>query len=659
MSAIAATNIDILDDEDLHERLKLLEWLLLADIPEREIRPDTRAAFAAGQIAALAPILIQEGDGLIEATRLLATLESNAPEPERAAKVEIERYQAEVGELTKRVAELRNEHQSGEERHLRRCLGLLLQAFGEYPAKARLFFRMHQYCRVTGFKGLNKIGDWIKDARARGHGVWADYYAGLSLQILAKGLLLSARSWNKDDALVSDKEAALRHMEDVSHIDTRAFFVQHDRESWFHAVGRKEFGVALLSAAEAMRSDPVGARLEALAQQYLSVSLSGPAETWELETSRSPGVWAHFTESVLSLEGRPTAAWKRFDALFSFSHLADMHAARRYPEFISNSGWSQLVHSREPLPETDSGWLREAMEGNDKRVKEALSSKKVAFTRAARSLKAPPKGWTTLKRWTQLASQEYSPFDPRLSEWTALEIIRQIVSRTLDLVGDNTVADRLHPNNVLLPDTWRTKYPRDPVRAGVSWEAWREFAKPENNGQIKLRDSATSILDYRYSTDTQAGRRLDDWERYLVGIGRLLLGLLRLNYEVPRIWNFRGNEQIFILPRTHWFQALAISSPTLMLMEGCLSGRSAETRAIALKPALFGWAEGVDANDADFDPPLVLGSNELLDAIVKAQRVLENHQISVALNQPRQLIPFRLSDFATGPDGEGAEDGGG
>ena len=43
--------------------------------------------------------------------------------------------------------------------------------------------------------------------------------------------------------------------------------------------------------------------------------------------------------------------------------------------------------------------------------------------------------------------------------------------------------------------------------------------------------------------------------------------------------------------------------------------------------------------------------------IVTAQEVLECNQLAVAMNQPRQLIPFRLSDFAIGSDGEGKEDG--
>ena len=212
ISAIAAANVDILDDEGLQELLKQLEWLLLADMSEREIRPDTRAAFAAGRIAALAPILVQEADGLIDAARLLATLKIHALIPERATKEEIEEYKAAMEEQSKQVEKLQDEHRSDEERHLRHCFDLLLQAFDKYPEKARLFYRMHEYCRATGFRGLQKIAIWVKNTRAHAHGVWADYYAGLSLQILARGVLLATRTWRAEDALRSDKEAALSHL---------------------------------------------------------------------------------------------------------------------------------------------------------------------------------------------------------------------------------------------------------------------------------------------------------------------------------------------------------------------------------------------------------------------------------------------------------------
>ena len=96
VSEIAATNPDILDDEDLEERLKLLEWLLLANIPEHEIRPDTRAAFAAGKIAVLAPMLIHEANDLIDANRSLVSLNRHAPKAGKATDEEIETHASAV-----------------------------------------------------------------------------------------------------------------------------------------------------------------------------------------------------------------------------------------------------------------------------------------------------------------------------------------------------------------------------------------------------------------------------------------------------------------------------------------------------------------------------------------------------------------------------------
>ena len=58
----------------------------------------------------------------------------------------------------------------------------------------------------------------------------------------------------------------------------------------------------------------------------------------------------------------------------------------------------------------------------------------------------------TLANWTRLVSKEVSPFDPRRSEWTALEIVRQIISPIIEEFGaEQTRLDRLHPNNVLVP----------------------------------------------------------------------------------------------------------------------------------------------------------------------------------------------------------------
>ena len=57
---------------------------------------------------------------------------------------------------------------------------------------------------------------------------------------------------------------------------------------------------------------------------------------------------------------------------------------------------------------------------------------------------------------------------------------------------------------------------------------------------------------------------------------------------------------------------------------------------------------------------LLFGANALLVAIEDAQRGLKSNQLAVAMNQPRQVIPVGLKDFAIGPDGsvEKADDDG-
>lgn len=645
VSAIAATDIHILDDNDLEERLKMLEWLLLADIPEREIRPDTRAAFAAGQIAALAPVLIQEADGLVDAFRNRAILKSQAPDPTHATAEAIARHQEEVEQFNELVGRLSNEHDKAETRLLRHCFDLLLQAFREHVGKARLFYRLHQYCRVTGYQGLASLAAWIKEARIDGKSVWADYYAGLSLQIMAQGILVATRTLDSSDALRSDIKSALQHIEDISQLDTSAFLVHSEKEAWFHAIARQEFGIALFGVTKtlAQRADTshLSQRLMALSNKCVT----HPLETWATKTGRALGAWAHFIENELARNEKPSPAWHAFAKYFAFEDRTDAIAARRYPEWLPKAGWEHLLRAADPPHESDSGWLCEVI-GNDERKRAAAaSSGRVALTRAARSIAPPPDKWVTLSRWTE-AIRTCSPFDPRRSEWTALEITGQLVSQVTKLEGDEEMLDRLQPNNVLVPRTWIDHFERHQEMTEISWEEWRQFSQSEKNDKAKLREPSTSLIDYRYAPDNKTGLSLDNWDRRMIAVGRLLLGLLFLDYSAPRLWNLRGNEKVFRFPNMPRVEALAISSPTTLIIESCLGARTAETRSISRAPSLFGWRDGQDANDAKFDPPPLFGSTKLLEAIKAAQKVLTDNQCAVTMNQPRQLIPFRLYDFS-------------
>lgn len=662
VSIIAGQNTNVLDDHDLTDRLKDLEWLLLADIPEREIRPDTRAAFAAGQIATLAPMLIQESDGVVDAHRALAKTERELQFLEKhpnanGKKIQAlkEKHKQQTNYLSEQENKLRNEERG----HLARCFSLLIHAMKEHPGKARLFFRLHQYCLLTGHQGLRQIIEWISGLRkeeAEGAGVWADYYNGLTLQILAQNILKAIRVCTTPASLRSDQEAAKRHLEDIVGIEQNLFNTSGANESWFHKMARREYAVSVAIAAEYLKQNGLqnlSSKFSEMVKFYDAAGLDSDSSVWLEKTGYSAGNWAYLAEHHLRTDASHTSLWENFRRGFDYRKISDQRAIRLYPEAFPEKAWEHLVSSKSTSREDDSGWIYDILKNNPDWIKGAKKVRKTAFMRAARVLQAESKTHISIAEWTKyINNDDCSPFDPRKSEWTALEIIRQVIEPKLEVGAAPVPLERIHPQNILIPREWMTIPENAPH---LSWEKWRSYI--DNSPPIKFAESEHSLLDYRYHSHKDSAD--DIWlkrENQFGAIGRLLLGLLCGNHDAPIEWNIRGNERVLDIPRARVFRALAISSPSLLLIEGCIDPRSAESRLIARLPDLFGLEDGGSANDIQYDPPLLNDVNDLVAAIRNAQDILSQNQLTVSMHQPRQLIPFRLSDFAVSASGESEED---
>lgn len=654
VSAIAATDIHILDDEDLQERLKMLEWLLLANISEHEIRPDTRAAFAASQIVNLVQLLVKEEDELLDTTRRLAHLEANCPKPQKSTAEEIDKYY-------KAIKHLNKNYKKNEKKFLRRYFRLLVESFLKFPGKARLFFRLLQYCRITGFRGLSDVQKCIENFSKNKNVVWTNYYAGLLLQILGQNTISCTKTLTQHGSLRSDQSAALNHIKDLTNLDLKPFLDDTNPKQWFYNDARIEFGVSMLVAAKTIENTPsmmnLAKKLKKMGGSFAGVSFDTSHEEWVSRTGRSPGVWAFQFETIFDDREKPSQVWKMFSGKFRMSERNDMLAVRFYPEELSDEIWDHILKPNITLPQNDSGWILEATNNLENRQYQALASGKIPFRRAAKSTEIPPDK-ITLQYWVNETKTRDS-FDPRIGEWTALEIIRQLITpKTNEFSVTNEVLDHLHPHNILLPVKWLNDLPDEKIKGRLTWEEWRNFITQENDNQrdqVEIRDAKTLILDYRFQSTQNKNMLINPWNRRVSTVGFLLLGLLRKNIKLPRIWNIRGNENIFKIPYNQWYQSLAISSPTLLLIESCISARTAESRSITRFPDLFGHQKGTDLNDTKFDPPRIADENDLVNEIIKAQQILVDNQISVSLNRPRQLIPFRISDFAIGNSHEGIE----
>ena len=618
VSAIAAAHPNTMDDDDLRDLLTRLEWLLLVDLPDGELRADTRMAFAAGRIATTAPFLTPISLEMTLASRLGIAEESDSA----AEMVQGERVQRQE-----------------EGRHYGYYFSRLIQAFREYPANIRLFQRVHFYCLVTGYSGLSSIADWLVTIMNSGWDTWAHYYCSLSLHTLTHNVVTCLRHFGDPNGLRSDRDASLRHLVDIGNLPFRELLAHGSGGSWYHSNARVSLGVALRSALvgppAAILPQTTVARLRSAADLCLQPTVSAVSRDLLPDTPWDAGVWAHFIESRVSRNANdPSSIWYWFQSSFRRENTYDRLALRRYPQHLPNRAWEELVLNPKSLKFSDTGWVREAMRDDPVRIQAGRSSRNRVLKKAAQSYTTAAKRYLTLLQWTRFTLDECSVFDPRRSEWTALEIVAQIVT----ILFRKDAKSVVHPVNVFIPRSWSDHLRTTGVESFTSWNDWRSQARRQ---RVILRSQSTSISDYRYYPDDIPG--LTPWDRRLISLGRLLLGILSCDHRSPPLWNLRGNERSVPFPRGSIYSSLAISTPTVILAEACLNPRVAETRTIFRAPVLFGIDHDVRPNDTLFEAPTLNTVDDLKRCIAHAQTVLEAHQLSIAQRRPRQLIPFRLS----------------
>jgi hypothetical protein len=280
----------------------------------------------------------------------------------------------------------------------------------------------------------------------------------------------------------------------------------------------------------------------------------------------------------------------------------------------------------------------------------AVTSSEVAVTRLKRTI---PKmasyetNETTLYEWvTWLHSQkDISSFDPRLSEWTVLEIVYQICeilnNRIRDIFRFKEDASYkrfvyeipVHPANFLVPNSWINV--TNSVSDGfTSWEAWRQIIRGD---KIKIRKKPY-IIDYRYVSEFIGPHNLFDRQLSLIyGIGIILIGLLIGNFSLPSTWNLYGQQRMWSSLLKRRIYERPLSSLTLNIIESCFSTKNRETMFIKYYQSTLDLEE-----DTLFDPQEIYIIKTLITTLKDTQKKLEFFQMSIQGNEPRQIIPVSI-----------------
>ncbi len=628
VSMLAATDFDLLTDAGREQRLEQLEWLLLANIPDQEIRHDTRMAFAAAQIAALTPSLFRPSDKLLFAYRRLAAL-SKKPISDVLL--------PEIASLEKKIESFREEEREEWSALLKRHFALLFQAFSTHPDKVRLFSRLLDFCRATGHDGFTQIGAWMKENEQSDLRLLKCYLGASGLHVLAKHVLTASVAATRLDALHRERAAAKAFLSNVQAAQLERFVPTAsglELPQFFQWDALTAFSAALLiGSIELDESEPELARNMRDRAGTLGLGDEICKVTGLARATGTPlGVWYHwFFSTTQAHQNTPPGYWPEVAEAHQPNILADWNSLRRYPSLLPASGWRHLVDSPDALKPDDAGWLLDAA-GVAPDQLAAVNSDNVATIKAKQRAAASP--GRSLSRWIDFVST-LPASDPRRSEWTALEVIRQIVEPLAAVDGpDADILDDLHPANVCIPESWfdATETFKE---AKLTWEGWRRAAREGDH--VALIEPA--IKDYRYVGMLDRADRA--WTKRLRPIGQLLWGMLRQSFTLPAAWNIRGQERSLLNIVSSDLERLPISSFTLTILQSCLLPRNAETSLIALFPSLFGNLTGLAADDTEFDMPITT-SEQLEDLLANAQRMLELSQMTVLEHEPRQLIPVRL-----------------
>ncbi|WP_298243534.1 hypothetical protein [uncultured Bradyrhizobium sp.] len=630
VSLLAAADFDTLSDDVKLQRLEQLEWLLLANIPEREVRADTRAAFAAGRITALAPAIFHTSPELVEALRAQMAPRKEGPGPEQSSMgfpIAVHVYSTSDEERWKK--------------HCRHYFSLLFQAFAEHPDKVRLLIRLLEYGKATGYDVFSSLGQWMEEHATGANYLLKRYLSALTLHAISKLVVVAGSDLTRPDLLQRQIRAAQEFLDSILKFKIDLFvdqvgvlsrhpeFFQLDALRCFQAGLRS--AAAVTAGVDSVRSQ----ELDRLADRVMGLGWGSASILWRKETGYPIGVWVHWGQSFLATRSNdPSPVWAAAAGSHDPADRSDWSSLRRFPTHLTRQGWAALEQNPRLINDDDSGWLLDAARANQKAF-EALRSDTKPFRQVRRALAGAPKGYATLGQWVGFTAT-LNGNDPRAGEWTALEIVRQMTEPLLEAFASVERLEVVHPENILVPLDWFGQHPTARQSEQIwTWQSWRAQVR-----RSKVRLSNGRIDDFRLHPSSSAESRGFLRVR---GVAQILWGLLRQSFVFPAIWNIRGEERATITLVRSELEDLRISSITLAILEATLGVRNKETLLMPIFPTLFG---GLQANDTLLDPPMIRTINDFDRALRLGQRVLEDRQVTVLNHHPRQLIPANIGQLA-------------
>ena len=688
VSAISKSDFEFLSHNEEEQLISDLEHLLLTDFPDHELRKDTRVSFAASILSRIVPdTKIDYADvyecqkkihHLIEKYKKKFEKSNTSFVSEKLHDIIFEEninlndyfdnWISQVGddETKKEFIESIKEQKNKEWNLLQeidiqkksqknRVYKLLKKAILENPEKVRIWTRVIDYCRKVDCCHIREAYDKIKELENQNkiHILSSAFLRTLFLSVLSDRIMTTIY-YIANKKCLSKKES-----------DAHKFFFQSIFDETFLSdvfvaenVDKKpyykktfEFYKFVLGTTLFMleKLKPQFMYKDNIIQQYKLIDWNNNPQEWIKRTDTSDiNSWLYW----ILWKTHDKSSSKPLNFWLNLQQYIDYSKASYKPLILPFPNYSCLPKTDDEflmslINEFEEGWLFEVFKtGKDNLSEPVKNELKNRCPNLYKNIFKIEKDKITLWDYIQWQKEYLNNddsfqhfFDPRLSEWTALEIIKQIIQ---ELKSGNTAVNffekklqktNIHPSNFSISNEVK----RDSI---PSWNEWKET-------KINLTkvDSMLQIVDDRYTTKGLQSELTYSEDAEIHALGIILLQLLTHNTDFPWIWNSDDKSLVWENLVYNKIQESNTSSFTLLILQSCFSSKNRETFRYAEDFNLFS-KENNGAEDTIKDPPMINDLNTLERFVVKAQNIIERYQLSMENNVPRQLIPISLEQLS-------------
>lgn len=596
VSTISRTDFNLLEPVEQQALRDQLEHLLLVELPDEEIPEKTRLSFAATRLTRLVECRLANDEHWVRLRCTVDSLEAQIGreniEKEQRAQLQKELDQ---GRQVLAAAKARRATEAN------RVFELLRKVLRQRPDRVRLWTRAVLMCRITGVRGLQDLRADIEDIAKKGDSgrLAAEYLRANLLALTGDQAVVAARVVRDENAAEWRREAARAFIEEAGQLGWTQIGRGKDRRylslSWCQYCFGLYCAKLLLSdrpaSDEARIAIPYSRRLSATGEMCATKGAVEHLPVW--------WIWWAGRKTLGALNSRPAAFLSKLaedlppsTELAAFWRFFPMDAPPIVLQALAKE-YRSLSHSSELL----AGWWFDALRGRPGIAESLQAGRNPPGPRRAlqvlgeMNLENAASLYEWCERLQEIADHLLpGAMDPRLGEWTALEIVRQAAS----LVGveptfgaaylrrarrDVNRFPWVHPANFKLPRQWLTAH--EP-----KWEEWRHSMGDSGTGVAYVKE-ALRVVDLRY-TPLGVGEPLFLSVNPVRGLGLLLYGLLTRSFDLPAIWNGPGHaDMLALLPRLLLDQ-MTCSSWTLGVLQACLLPRVTENLHIKSMAATRG-----------------------------------------------------------------------